>query len=236
MCEFWYVVCCFNYTLNLGGGFKHSLFSLLLGEDSHFFQKGWNHQPVILYLLKPEKHLRTTPNLDREAGPVSPPPKLKHVELPPEVEVGWKRCWGMDVMDLEVTPKWLWKVRESAQNALIFGFPIYLPTWMVDVYGKWVGKYTIHRFCGILWVRESKSPKMHPKCHYYSLGLWDVMSLWWAILEEPIFSQRRNGPSKRVATRWGGVVEHQAVRVWGSIGIFPDPSIEIFGITLLWHH
>ena len=35
----------------LGGGFKHVLFSPLLGEDSHFdehiFQRGWfNHQPV----------------------------------------------------------------------------------------------------------------------------------------------------------------------------------------------
>ena len=154
MCEFWYVVCCFNYTLNLGGGFKHSLFSLLLGEDSHFFKRVETTNQLYYILLKPEKHLRTTPNLDREAGPVSPPPKLKHVELPPEVEVGWwtAGCWGMDVMDLEVTPKWLWKVRESAQNALIFGFPIYLPTWMVDVYGKLVGKYTIYidsvGFCG----------------------------------------------------------------------------------------
>ena len=33
----------------LGGGFKHFLFSSLVGEDSHFdqhiFQMGWNHQP-----------------------------------------------------------------------------------------------------------------------------------------------------------------------------------------------
>ena len=37
---------------NLGGGFKHFLCSHLYGEDSHFdehiFQRGWNHQLVMV--------------------------------------------------------------------------------------------------------------------------------------------------------------------------------------------
>ena len=48
---------------SLGGGFKHSLFSPLLGEMIQFdifFQMGWNHQPVVLYrpTAGPTDHLK----------------------------------------------------------------------------------------------------------------------------------------------------------------------------------
>ena len=34
----------------LVGGFKHFLFFHILGTDFHIFQRGWNHQPVHIYI------------------------------------------------------------------------------------------------------------------------------------------------------------------------------------------
>ena len=43
---------------SLGGGFKYFLFSPLFGEIrilANIFQMGWNHQPVLVSILSPEK-------------------------------------------------------------------------------------------------------------------------------------------------------------------------------------